>query len=151
MEDLIIKLVYSWICIYKEILKSLIYSWIYIYKEIFKISELIFRVTVTKVINWADILDSCSLCLCSFLTPLSFLTLFFFKNTCLLTRCRKVFHISFSFKSFLSVFHIETLLTHFKPVFHIYIPWKHQKSNGFFIFSGSTEMKHLLFSATGFL
>ena len=38
----------------------------------------------------------------------------------------------------------EFSLTHFKPMFHFYTPWKHQKTRGFFIFSGGVEIEHLL-------
>ena len=31
-------------------------------------------------------------------------------------------------------------LTHFQPVFHFYATWKHQKTEGFLIFSGSIEV-----------
>ena len=33
----------------------------------------------------------------------------------------------------------QTSLTHFMPLISFYIPWKHQKTSGFLVFSGGTE------------
>ena len=35
---------------------------------------------------------------------------------------------------------VSFIFTHFNPMFHFYIPWKHQKTRGFLLFSGSIEM-----------
>ena len=35
-------------------------------------------------------------------------------------------------------------LTHFQPIFYFYIPSKHAKTSDFSIFSGGTEVEHLL-------
>ena len=36
------------------------------------------------------------------------------------------------------------LLTQLQPMFHFYTPRKHQKTSGFLMFSGGTEVQHWL-------
>ena len=43
-----------------------------------------------------------------------------------------------TWNSFLRLMSV-TALVHLKELFYLYTPWKHQKSTGFLIFSGSTE------------
>ena len=38
----------------------------------------------------------------------------------------------------------ELHFINFQPMFHFYNPWKHQKTNGFLMFSGSIEVEHWL-------
>ena len=38
---------------------------------------------------------------------------------------------------------LEPFLTHFQPMFHFYTPWKHQKTEGFFVMEKSYEYETL--------
>ena len=59
----------------------------------------------------------------------------------------KVLQIFYNFLIHIWTSHTASIffyLNPFQPIFHFYIPWKHQKTGGFLMFSGGIEVEHWL-------